>query len=84
MTYEVRQFGIGTREPIDRYIVTGGPDTVEKALKERLRGGEYALIDWHTYEESLHIIFFYQIKACMKGGELAMALESATHRKTLG
>jgi hypothetical protein len=84
MTYEVRQFGIVAREPIDRYTVTGGPDMVEKALKERLRVGGYALVDWHAYEESLHIIFFYQIKAYMERGKLAMTLESATHRKTLG
>lgn len=84
MTYEVRQFGIGTREPIDIYTVTGGRDLVEKTLKGKLRDGEYALIDWHAYEESLRIIFFYTIKAYMERGKLAMTLESLTSRKTLG
>lgn len=84
MTYEVRQFGIGTNEPINQYTIIGSRDLVTKTLKEKLKESEYALVDWHTYEEELHMLFFYQIKACLKCGELVMNLESLTSRKTLG
>ncbi len=83
MTYEVRQFDIVTQEPINEYTIIGSRDLVAKTVKERLKESEYALIDWHTEEESLHMIFFYQVKACLKCGELVMSLESLTSRKTL-
>lgn len=81
MTYEVRQFDIGTQKPINKYTIIGDCHLVEKTIKEKLKEDEFALIDWHTEEESLHTIFFYQIKAYWKYGKLAMNLESLTSRK---